>query len=208
MGRAPMPLPAGWQGNPASVAQALFGASGRFPRRWDEFQDWLAGDAGLAPLVRELAGMFAPGEAASRVLAFAPLGPGPCENSAAIRHAGRRVMERIEREHGRGPLWRTVARFLDLEVCLGGWQPVAQLIEPGEAEAPSARGIYRISVRVTDGRVTAVRRRTPTDDYCERDGAMLSALAALPVSKRHLAPLVVECFDPCLPWHVREMANA
>lgn len=208
MGRTPMPLPAGWQGCPVVVATALFGAAGQFPRRWDGFQDWLAGNVGLAPLVRDLAGMFAPGEAASRVLSFAPGGPGPCENSAAIRHAGHRVMERIERAYGRGPLWRTVARFLDLEACLGGWQPAARLIAPGEAEAPSARGIYRISVGMTGGRVTAVRRRTPTDDFCERDGAMLSALASLPVAKRHLAPVVVECFDPCLPWAVREMADA
>ncbi|MGL4280277.1 MAG: hypothetical protein ACRCS0_07925, partial [Albidovulum sp.] len=208
MGRAPKPLPSGWQNDPKVVARALFGTSGRFPERWPEFLHWLAGTDGLAPLLAMLNAMFAPGEAASRVLPFASADDGPCENSAAMRHAGHPVLDRIESGLGRGPLWRSVARMLDAEACLNGWQPAPRLVAPGLAEAPSARGLYRIGVSVSAGRVTAVRRRTPTDDFCHRDGPMLSALSTLPPVKRHLAPIVVECFDPCLPWAVREMADA
>ena len=208
MGQATVPLPLGWQDDPKRAALALFGPSLRFPSTWPEFKDWLGGGAGLSPLVAALAGTFAPGEAAARALPFASGDDAPCENSAAMRHAGHSVMARIEADHGRGPLWRTVARLLDADACCQGWQPAARLVAPGLAEAPSARGLYRIGVSVRDGRVTAIRRRTPTDDFCHPDGAMLSALAALPLAKRHLAPLVVECFDPCMPWAVQEMADA
>ncbi|MBN8631055.1 MAG: hydrogenase expression/formation protein HupK [Rhodobacterales bacterium] len=208
MGHATVPLPVGWQDDPKRAALALFGPAGRFPATWPAFQDWLSSAAGLAPLVAALSGTFAPGEAAARTLPFASGDDLPCENSAAMRHAGHPVMARIEADYGRGPLWRTVARMLDADACFQGWQPVARLVAPGLAEAPSARGLYRIGVSVRDGRVIAIRRRTPTDDFCHPDGAMVSALAALPIAKRHLAPLVVECFDPCMPWAVQEMADA
>ncbi|HQY44349.1 MAG TPA: hydrogenase expression/formation protein HupK [Paracoccaceae bacterium] len=208
MGQAAVPLPKGWQAEPAVLAPAMFGPTGRLPQTARAFQAWLKGGAGMAPVVAAVADQFAPGEAASRSLPFASEKAEPCENSATMRHADHPVMDAIERDTGRNPLWRTVARLLDIEACLDKRLPSPQLIAPGLAEAHATRGLYRIGLRVTGGRVSAVNRRTPTDDICHPDGPLLSALAALPVSKRHLAPLVVECFDPCLPWHVREKQDA
>lgn len=208
MGRASLSLPAGWQQDPRVAARALFGTTAGFPDNLPDFRQWLASGEGLAPLLSALDSQFAPAEAASRRLPFT-LGRGePCENSPAMRHARHPVMAGIEGERGRGPLWRIVARMLDAAACLGGWQPAARLVGLGLAEAPSARGLYRIAVGIVDGRVTTLRRRTPTDDTCHPDGPLLSALATLPAAKLHLAPLVVECFDPCLPWTVQETADA
>jgi len=208
MGRASLPLPTGWQQDPLVAARALFGPTAAFPDNLPDFWQWLKSGEGLAPLLSVLDSQFAPGEAASRRLSFTIGRDEPCENSPARRHARHPVMAGIEGERGRGPLWRIVARMLDAAACLGGWQPAARLVGPGVGEAPSARGLYRIAVGIADGRVTTLCRRTPTDDICHPDGALLSALATLPAAKLHLAPLVVECFDPCLPWTVQETADA
>jgi len=208
LGKTALPLPADWQTNPVSVRAAVFGPSGHMPVSDTEFRAWLRSDEGLAPLIAALADSFAPGEAASNVLTFRGSLGQPRENSPAMRHVTHPVMIEIEVKNGRGPLWRTVARLLDLEACLDHTLPPPRLIEPGVAEASATRGMYRLGAVVKDERVVSMWRHTPTDDICHPRGSLISALAALPMAKRHLAPLVVECFDPCLPWTLREADHA
>lgn len=208
MGRPTISLPKGWQSDHSVLGPAMFGPIGHLPKTGRAFLAWLKSSLGLAPVLAALTHLFAPGEAASRALPYATGTGELCENSAAMRHADHPVMEAIEGEWGRGPFWRTVARLLDVQACMDDRLPSPRLIAPGLAEAPATRGSYRIKVSTSGGCVTEIRRHTPTDDICQPDGALLSALSALPLAKRHLAPIVMECFDPCLPWHIRETQDA
>lgn len=208
LGLAAQPLPQGWREASGATHAAIFGSVAAPLQSPAGFASWLNSGAGLAPLFDRLRNGFAPGEGAARALPLVN-GFAPCvENSGAARHADCDVMQHIEGKWGRGPLWRFTARLFDFLAYGGGTLPQARLLAAGQAEAPTARGSYRVRGAVAGGLVSRFERRTPTDDICEPGGALESALESLPWAKRHLAPLVVASFDPCLPWQISEMQHA
>ncbi|MEI4473055.1 hypothetical protein [Frigidibacter sp. MR17.24] len=185
-------MPEGWDA-PAVARAAVFGPGRGCPATLAELERWIAAGAGVAPLAGALRARFAPRVACS-------CGP---DNSAAGRHAGATLLREIAGAWGQGPLWRLAGRLLDIEAVLAGRMPPARRIAPGEAFAPSARGAYRLRVEVTEGRVTGLERRTPTDDMAAPGGTLEQALAMTPPADR---ALVVTLFDPCVP--VRFAAGA
>lgn len=208
LGLTAQPLPQGWRDASCETGIAIFG---RFRAPLSSpamFEHWLTSGTGLAPLFIRLRDDFAPGEGAAQVLPLVSRCERRVENSAAARYADSPVMRHIEDEWGRGPLWRFTARIFDFLAYRNGTLPEPQLVATGQAEAPTARGSYRVSGAVAGGLVSRFERCTPTDDICESGGALETALASLPWSKRHLAPLVVASFDPCLPWQITETSHA
>lgn len=168
------------------------------PETVDNYEAWGKTTHGLAPLIARLTTLFARGEA----VADLPLvcdetmgAPVAVENSVAARHADHPVMRHLEAHHGRGPVWRVMARAYDLA------QPVAvpQAQGVGEAMVPAARGRYYVRAACEEGRVVSFARVTPTDHLMAAGGVMEQCLASLPEDKHHLAPLVVDILDPCSP---------
>lgn len=208
LGLRPLPLPPGWRHGGVGVARAAFGPDARPPADIAAFRRWLASDHGLTPVLRRLVETVPPREGASRTLPGFDGQVELCENSGASRYLHHPLMSALERQAGRGPLWRSVGRLLDLDACLRGALPAPRLVAPGTAISPATRGSYLIAARLGGGRIAALSRRTPTDDLCRPGGALETTLAALPWSQRALAPLVVSCLDPCLPWQVMEVADA
>ena len=147
----------------------------------------------LISMVREY---FAPGEAVS-------LGVGD-ENSVAGRQRQKPLMRAVETTYGRGPLWRILARYLELNTLdfalprmCGRW-----------AIVPAARGRYSVRAAVIDGCVTQFERITPTDDMLADGGIIDTSLATLPRKKKELAQLVLDIIDPCVPLGLREVYDA
>lgn len=205
-GLPPLKLPAGWAEDPDATAAALFGPGRTLPHGLGAFADWLAAGQGAAPVLTAIANAFAPGEAVNDSLPLAPAAA-PCENSPAARHSAHPLLREIKGKHGRGPLWRATGRLVDAGACLDGTIPAPVALGPGRASAPSARGLYTVSAKVSDGVVMALSRRTPTDDMIAPDGALATAIAALPPARRHLLPLLVQLFDPCMSVRI-EAADA
>lgn len=149
----------------------------------------------LSPLLDGLRSMFSSGQAVVQ----------PClENSVAERQADAPLMREIEASLGRGPLWRAVARFLELS------HPniAAPKMDQGWAVVPAARGIYRVRAGVLNGQITGFERVTPTDDMLRPGGAIDQSLATLPRNMAHLAPLVLDILDPCVPLELKETTHA
>lgn len=147
-----------------------------------------------APVLARVRDLFAPGQAVSRAQG--------AENSVAGRNRHHALMQQIEADYGRGPLWRVTARCLELTAPA---LPAPQMRD-GWAEVPAARGTYRLRAEVTDGHVTAFERRTPTDDMLLPGGPIQSALETL--HDPALAPLLLEIIDPCVPLTFREALDA
>lgn len=166
-------------------------------------------DGPLSPLFQHVAATFPPGIATCPALPTPqdPLAEGAYENSAAGRQSRHPLLEAIERTHGRGPLWRLSGLMADLEAALQNRLP-APTVTKGTATVPAARGSYALRITQTNGLVTGLTRRTPTDHSFVTGGALLMSLASLPPSMHHLAPLVVTLHDPCIPVTVREAADA
>lgn len=199
LGLAANPVPPGWAGDPDATANALFGPARRLPGDPAGFAGWLAEGQGAAPVLAAIATAFAPGEATSATLPLADGGlAAACENSVAARQSAHPLIRGIEERHGRGPLWRATARLADAEACLAGTLPAPQTRGPGRATAPSARGLYSVCATTRSGVVTALGRRTPTDDMIAPDGPLETAIAALPPAKSRFLPLLVQLFDPCM----------
>ncbi|MEI4484770.1 hydrogenase expression/formation protein HupK [Frigidibacter sp. MR17.14] len=192
MGLPGAALPEGWD-DPRVARAAIFGAGRGCPASRRDLDRWLLAGEGAAPLVAALQARFGRGTACSE----------GHDNSAAGRHAGVTVMREIAAAEGQGPLWRAMGRLLDIEAVLAGRMVPARRLAPGEAFAPSARGAYRLRAEVTEGRVTGLERRTPTDDMAAPGGPLEQALATTPPRDR---ALVVTLFDPCVP--VRFAAEA
>ena len=205
LGLAPAPLP----GPDATLASA-FGASRRLPDP-DELDRWLASGDGVAPLFRAISEAFAPGEAVADLPA-----PDPqtlCqtvaqENSPWARHRDAPLLAAAEARFGRGPLWRALARLVDLDACARGSLDTGAQSANGITFVPAARGTYALSARIREGRVVAFSRWTPTDHLLAPDGALTRSLAALPAAKAHFAPLAVDILDPCMPVLFREEHHA
>ncbi|CUH75912.1 hypothetical protein [Tropicibacter naphthalenivorans] len=202
-------LPIDWS---ASQTEALIGPDG-FPATPEAFDRYLDSDTGIAPLLRTIASRFAPGEACTNALPTAQggttLNGAAQENSVAMRHLDHPVMVWIEDTYGRGPLWRTAARAIDLQAAEEGRLPAPELLAPGCAIVPAARGSYAIEARTDNrGRVLALRRVTPTDHLLAQGGIMDQSLASLPRAKHDQALLLVDILDPCTPLKLEEPTHA
>lgn len=204
LGVPPSALPEGWQAGGAALRDWLWG--GAPPR---DLRDWLGSGRGVAPVLAAIAAAFGPGEAVAEVAPLSdPFGRTAQDNAPAARQAGHPLMRRAEAVFGRGPLWRALGRVVDLDAAVQGALPPARVVAAGRATASAARGTYALEAAVTAGRVSALRRVTPTDHLCAPGGVLEATLASLPVAKAPLAPLVVDILDPCVPWKIKENADA
>ena len=199
LGLAPVACP---RNAPERLPEALFGAQD-LPETPNGFADFVARGAGIAPVLKAIRERFAPGEAVTDplplVTADAVFAQDALENSVAARHAGHPVMRAIETACGRGPYWRVVARVLDFQAAFERRLPAPCVIAPGRVVVPAARGLYAVHAEVSEGCVTGLTRRTPTDHMLSQNGALAQAFARLPAAKRGLAPVLLEVFDPCVP---------
>lgn len=189
----------------------LFGPARRLPDSPAAMMAWLAAGQGAAPLVAAIADAFAPHEAASTTLPLATpataLTGAVLENSAAARQSAHPLLQGIETTHGRGPLWRVLGMLADAEAAIAQRLP-APVLQDTTAHVPAARGLYSLTLARTAGLVTRIHRITPTDHATAPQGAMETALATLPQTKRHLAPLVAALHDPCMGVTVKETRDA
>lgn len=202
-GLAPQPLPQDWAAGGVALQRWIFG--GDLPV---DLAALLASDRGVAPLLRAVAEAFAPGEASADVpLLFDPMALIAQENSPAARVAHMALMQQAEAAFGRGPLWRLLGRALDLHAVAGN-APHPELRADGTALVPAARGTYALRASASGGVVTALERVTPTDHLLAPGGTLERALASLPAAKAHLAALVIDILDPCVPVSVREVSHA
>ena len=181
-----------------------------FPGPPAAFLSYLSGGRGIAPLLRAVATAFPAGAGATGVLptvsdatAFVAVAR---ENSVAARHLDHPVMRFIETTHGRGPLWRVVARALDLQAVERGRLPAPRLIAPGCALVPAARGVYAVRAQTEAGRVTGLTRITPTDHLLAPGGLMDLALAS--VQTHDAAQALVDILDPCVALKLEEAEHA
>lgn len=171
---------------------------------------WMAAGEGAASLVAAVAREFAPGEAAVDlpfVEAATALSLVPVENSAAARQAGHPLLRAVAARQGRGPLWRVLGMLADAEAAVAGRLP-APWVAGGVARVAAARGTYALRLCQAGGMVTRIDRVTPTDHLLVPGGALERALSALPVAKRHLAPVVAALHDPCMAVKVEGMRHA
>ncbi|WP_460274057.1 hydrogenase expression/formation protein HupK [Celeribacter sp. ULVN23_4] len=172
------------------------------PETERELERFLKEDAGFAPVLRRIDARFAPYEATADVPALTEdlvTQAVACENSVAARHSEHPLMQVIEQCRGRGPLWRTAARMLDMEACLNCELPEPLQLENGWVVVPASRGAYAMRAEVADGVVTRFERVTPTDHMMAPGGIMAQSLAGLPEEKHGLAQLLIDVIDPCSP---------
>jgi hypothetical protein len=188
--------------DPKAAIASVFGPAG-LPHTPDDMDAFLASGHGVAPLLRRISDAFGSGEATANdlplVCATDPLQSGAAENSAAGRRSTHPALARTERAHGRGPLWRSLGRAVDLAMVLEGDRPEPQTTQCGTALVPATRGRYAVQATVEDGHVTAFKRITPTDHMTAPGGMLDLTLASLPADKCALAPLLLDILDPCSP---------
>lgn len=195
----------------ADVKDALFGADG-FPDTVPQFEAFLQGGQGVAPVFAEVARRFEPGEAVVKRLPpawdSAIFSTDALENSVGARQADHPVMRYVEALYGRGPLWRIVARALDLEAVMDRRLPGPRKIAEGTVVVSAARGLYAVKVKVEDGKLADMVRMTPTDHLLARGGIMEQSLATLPQNKHDQAEVVLSILDPCVPIQITEQHHA
>jgi len=205
LGLRPAPLPGA-----QDLPRALFGPGGRLPDPAG-LDCWLGAEGGVAPVLDAIAQAFAPGEAVADLPAprhdTLPLGRAQ-ENSPWVRHPDHPLLGAAERRFGRGPFWRALARLVDADACARGALDLAPRAVAGTVLVQAARGTYAVSARLESGRIAAFARRTPTDHLLAAGGALAQSLASLPPARLHLAPLVVDILDPCVPVEIEEPADA
>ena len=200
---SPQALPSDWQSR-SDLASALWGGP-----RPVLFAQWLEPTQGFAPLVKRVSKLFGTqGQVAPLPLAtletIDPLSA--LENSPAGRHATDPLMRQAEALAGRGPLWRLMGRIVDAEAAANGSLPAPELRADGMALVPAARGAYALRLCSHRGRITTVRRITPTDHMLAPHGTLRQSLATL--DQPALAPLLVALHDPCLPVNLPEAHHA
>lgn len=135
------------------------------------------------------------------------LADGPFENSAAGRQSQHPLMLSVERDYGRGPLWRYCGLLADLACAIEDRLPAA-VEKAGVATVPAARGSYALRLQHSGGMITGITRRTPTDHLLAEGGALLQSLATLPSSMADCAERVIALHDPCIPVKVEVVAHA
>lgn len=188
----------------------LFGPVRGLPVDLVGLRHWMQAGQGAAPLVTAISRAFVPGEASVDLPYVCPataLRVVAVENSAAGRQASHPLLRSVAARHGRGPLWRVLGMLADAEAALAGRLP-PPVVERGVARVPAARGTYALMLGQVGGLVTRIERVTPTDHLLAPGGALETALAALPVAKRHLAPVVAALHDPCMAVKVEGMRHA
>ena len=199
----PLTLPRDWQAGNAEARRVIFGPAEHMPETPGKFRTFLQAEQGCARLLRAISQLFAPFEACRAALPAPGTGNffarALVENSTAARQAAHPVLQGIETEWGRGPLWSATALAYDLQAVLDGRLP-ATVFSRGCAIVPAARGLYGISATVEGGRVTAFTRQTPTDHLLTPGGVLDQSLASLrPARAQALGPLVLSLLDPCTP---------
>ncbi len=176
----------------------------------ETFDDLLSLIGPFAPVLRGIAERFSTGEGVAEGLELATPEQTPTvvalENSVAARQAGHPVLRDIETHWGRGPLWRAVARLI--EIATETPLPAPGRTTSGWSVVPAARGYYAVRATVEAGRVTAFERITPTDHMLMSGGLLQRSLATLPEAKRTLAPLLLKILDPCVPLTLKGTDHA
>lgn len=188
-----------------SAPSSLVGPDG-LPRNISDIAGW---KSPLAASAQAIMDTFEAGQAVSGRLPAPPhpLAEGAFENSAAGRQSYHPLLEAIEAQYGRGPLWRYCGLVADLEAALDGRLPQPEAAGDS-ASVAAARGQYALRLTQADGLVTAIFRRTPTDHLLAPDGALLQSLRSLPRTLRHLSDRIIALHDPCIPVSIREVADA
>lgn len=201
LGATPMTMPKGTEGLP----ETLFGTDG-FPESPDAFESFLSDGQGVAPMLRAVDQAFerdASWGDLPMVSALNAEQSAPLENSVAARHQGHPVLKHVQTTRGCGPLWRLVARALDLMMAVSNGLP-QPLVAKGAVYVPAARGLYAVRATHKDGRVMSFRRVTPTDHLLAADGALEQSLSNLPAGKLPFAHLLIDILDPCTPVTLQE----
>jgi hypothetical protein len=196
LGLPPLSLPR----DIADLPKALF-VDSNFAETPADFEAFLKGGQGSAPVLRGVDQGFGRDACCPALppagTQFAALSE-PMENTVAVRHLDHPVMQHIAQTRGRGPLWRLVARALDLCMAVAHRLPQPELNQ-GVAYVPAARGLYAVRATHQDGRVSSFYRVTPTDHILAAGGVAEHSLANLSVSKQSLAGLLIDILDPCIP---------
>lgn len=206
MSRPAVALPRDWMTGSDAARRVLFGDPAGMPHHFDDLRDFMAQNTGIAPILRAIPELFQPGEGCRATLPHATTDTvfhiGVQENSVAARRADHPVLQQIAITHGRGPLWSALAVAYELDTLLTGEHPQLWPLKEG-AVVEAARGLYGITAKVEDGRVTAFTRITPTDHLTAESGALDQTLASLPAERaRGLVPLLLSILDPCYPVSV------
>lgn len=206
MSRPAVALPREWMTDTDAARRALFGDPAGMPHHFEDLRECLAQNTGIAPILRAIPVLFQPGEGCRATLPHATRDTvfyvDVQENSVAARRADHPVLQQIATTHGYGPLWSALAVAYELDALLTGEIPQLWRVANG-AVVEAARGLYGITARVEDGRVTAFTRITPTDHLTAHGGALDQSLASLPTERaRGLAPLLLSILDPCYPVSV------
>ncbi|MBA83748.1 hydrogenase expression/formation protein HupK [Thalassobius sp. S69A] len=177
-----------------------------FPATPQQFEAFMLSDDPLARLLRRVGRVFGPGRAVAQGLELPTaengFTPGAVENSVAARVAQDPVMRHVQARHGRGPLWRTVARAVELRKLTEGWQPRIQQT-PWGVLAPAARGVYALTATLGNDRVETFHRVTPTDHLLASGGILQASLDTLP--DRAHADKLLAILDPCSPVTLTEV---
>lgn len=166
------------------------------------FRDACDSKGHVGRVLSALAQRFAPGDATCPPLAQATARSmfdlaTPQENSVACRRLDHPAMRHVEAIWGRGPLWRALARALDVQALLENRFGVVTRTGPGYACVPTTRGLTGVRAEVAQGRVVSLSRATPTDHALASNGILDQSLARLPAAKSALSALVLEIVDPC-----------
>lgn len=184
---------------PLALGMQAAGAPTAFPASPANFEGFMVSGTPLAQLLCAVRDGFG-AQAKTGILplvspenAFAA---GAIENSVAGRVADDPVMLHIEARYGRGPLWRTAARAVELRKLAEGWQPEITRTAHGIL-APAARGTYAIAATIHAGRVETFHRVTPTDHLLAKNGVLQASLGSL--SDPSKADLLLAILDPCSP---------
>lgn len=187
----------------------LFGPQNRLPGTLAELTDWLTTQTPAAELARAVAQSFRKGIALTSTLPPPPDGtPGAHENSPAGRQASHPLLQAVQADQGRSPLWRYLGLLADLQAAQNGDLPAPRRLPDGTAVVQAARGAYALRLDQSSGRVTSLVRITPTDHQLAPGGALAQALSHLPPDNIDLALKLVALHDPCIPVTLREACHA
>lgn len=213
LGVQPIALPPDWQRYPSRLRQCLFGASGTMPKADEGFRRFLTEKTGVGAVLGAIQEAFSSEEATTSAMQITTpetiMQSGGQENSVAARQAHLPLMQSVEAEFGRGPLWRALAVALDIESCLDGILPPLATAPCGAIVVPAARGLYAVKAEQVEGKLCKLHRVTPTDHLLADDGVMAQSLSSLSCGAADpKAKLLVDILDPCIPVTLKEVSHA
>lgn len=188
------------------TAEAIFGPARCLPESLAEFGKWSSSDLPAAELAARIRVSFRDGEATSEILPAPPddlpLAAGAFENSPAGRQQAHPLLQEVEKQSGRGPLWRYLGMLADLEAVMKG-DLTPPVLQGDIAVVQAARGSYALRLTASEDRITGIWRRTPTDHILASGGAMEQSLCRLAPARQALASRVIALHDPCYPVSIR-----